>query len=349
MIKNIKKTTVLILLSMFMVIIFFPISAYANESLNCKKWETTCRDAGKTKTLKVNGSKEGKCRLEVDDYIGSYVKWFTIEWSSDNKGVATVDKNGKVTIVAKKTGTANIQASVVIEARSRADRTYTYELATCKVIVRHEYQTIEREPTIWKAGGKIKQCKCGKEMFLKKQDFVYTEEFVKQRLEEIKESSPFNVSWFDWDGKLCHGRGYQTPEDYFEWLIKNKKYPKSILTKQTTATSSRGYKGETRQDSSEAGCHVVEVLLSGYQNYECISNGRQIGEDFDFDTDLKAGDIVVDGNNYYIFKEYQYDEEGEDRYVVFERFGFGMFFEDTCYYLNGDVYRLPNYKVSGAS
>ena len=338
--QNVKRKIVLIISCVYMVIIFTPITAHA--SLNCKKWEVSCWDVGKTKTVQVNGSKDGKYKAELNDSDGSYDRWFPIKWSSDNKDIATVDKNGKITIVAKKSGTATITARFTIVPRAIYDRGMTRELGTCKITVRHEYRTIDREATFWKAGGKLGICKCGKERFKKKQNFVYTEEFVKKQMKKIVESCPFTTSWFDENGKLQHQRGYQTPDDYFEWLVENKKYPKSILEKKTTVTRNGTYRGKIGQDSSEAGCHVFEVLLSGYQDYKCIYSRFGDDANFDFETDLKAGDLLVIGDEYSIFKEYQYD--GEDVRMNVYDLDHGTFFEDVYYVSDVDVYRLSNYK-----
>lgn len=338
--QNIKKKMVLTISCIFLVMLFTPISVHA--SLNCKKWEVSCWDAGKTKTVQVNGSKDGKYKVGLNDSEGSYDRWFPVKWYSDNHDIATVDKNGKIKIVAKQTGTATITAICTIVPRAIYDRKMTRELGTCKITVRHKYQTINREPTFWKAGGEIESCKCGKEKFKKKQNYIYTEEFVKKQMKKVVESSPFTISWFDENGKLQHQIGYQTPEDYFEWLIKNKKYPKSILEKKTTVTRNGTYRGKAGQDSSEAGCHVFEVLLSGYQSYKCIYSRFGDDEDFDFETDLKVGDLLVSGDEYSIFREYRYN--GDDVWMAVYDLDHGTFFEDVYYVSGVDVYRLPNYK-----
>ena len=324
------------------MIYFVGLPVYVSAaSLNCEEWKVTCWDVGKTKTVKVNEAKNGTYKIWYNNQFGVFSKTFPIKWKSSDEEIATVNKNGKITIKGKKTGSALIYAMVTHDGEGFE---ITRSLGICEVKVVHSYKASQkvREVTIWNAGGTVDVCKCGKEKLHKKKNYVYTEDFVKQEMEHIVQMCPFTVSWFDNDGKLHHENGYQTPEDYFEWLIKKKKYPESILKKDTTATSSGKYRERNRQSSREAGCHVFEVLLSGYQNYECIHTRYGDDGNFDFETDLKAGDIIA-SPYYYIFKEYQYDED-EVSLVVYDGSD-GVFSEKVIYYApTASVYRLPNYK-----
>ena len=336
-----KKMIGMLWLTVFIIagLIGLPVHVSA-ASLTCTKWEVGCSDAGKTKNVKVNGLKNGM-------YVSPNGNKYKVVWKSNNKKIATVDNNGKIKVIADKTGTAEITAyALIMEMTPYGERGYRHSLGTCKVKVSHDYKkkTEQRQPSKWQVGGTVHVCRCGKEKITNKKNYHYTEEDVKKEIENIVQMCPFSVSWFDYDGKLHHKTGYQTPEDYFEWLVKNKKYPKSILTKKTTVTEAKKYRGRNGQNGSEAGCHIFEVLLSGYQDYQCIYECRS-GKEFDFDKNLKAGDILVEYGEYSIFKEYQYNgENGEDIRMVVYDINDGTFTEDWYYVSGVDVYRLPNYK-----
>ena len=163
--KILGRITVVMLMMALLVAV--PVRVEAAGKLNCTKWEVTCADKGKTKTLKVTGSKNGKYKHNG--------KWYTIKWSSSNKKVASVDKNGKVKV--GKAGSATITASIIYGSYGPK---FTKDIGKCKVKVGHVYKktTKHREPTIFQAGGDVttsvcKGCGYTKETIKNKSWYLY--------------------------------------------------------------------------------------------------------------------------------------------------------------------------------
>ena len=281
--KNIKKFFYAICIMCFIATLFVDaVSVSASGALNASSLKFTCADKGKTKTLKVTGSKNGKYKHNG--------KWYTIKWSSSNKKVASVDKNGKVKVVAKKTGSATIKATFKIKDGNVG---FTKEIGTCKVTVGHANKTTTeyRKPSLYAPGGnyELSTCKvCGsksEKLVGKAVDFQYTEDFVKEQMENI-----YYIA-----NNECPGN-FQSSKKFLKFLVSNGYYPESILSVDCTATGGAGVTG-----MCEDGVAVYEKCLSGYQNYELISTWRDT--DFNYFEDLRPGDILSSDTHVMIVEE----------------------------------------------
>ena len=350
--RYLKKVVTLLVLTLIVgCFAGFPIKVSAS-ALNSTKLTYTCADKGKTKTLKVTGSKNGKYKHNG--------KWYTINWSSSNKSVASVDKNGKVKV--GKAGSATITASIIYGSYGPK---FTKDIGKCKVKVGHVYtKTTEyREPTIFKAGGDVttsvcKGCGYTKESIKNKEDFVYTEEFLLAEMEHIyrlsQEECKLVSKEIDDEGDVILHEGFRDTKSFLNWLVDNEYYPASILdvAKRTVATK-QGFK-YINVGACEEGTHIFESILSGSSSYYAV---RVYGDrDFDMKKDLKAGDILATEGHVIIFTEYTYEDgkvfingyTGANGEIVKQSY--------TCYGSkpdkNGDigymdkatVFRLPNYK-----
>lgn len=353
--RYLKKVVTLLVLTLIVgCFAGFPIKVSAS-ALNSTKLTYTCADKGKTKTLKVTGSKNGKYKHNG--------KWYTIKWSSSNKKVASVDKNGKVKV--GKAGSATITASIIYGSDGPK---FTKVIGKCKVKVGHVYTktTEHREPSLYMQGGdfEISTCSCGKtvEKQTKVKDFVYTEEFLLAEMDKIyrlsQEECKLVTKEIDDEGDVILHEGFRTTKDFLNFLIKEKYVPSSVLNvaKTTTATV-RGFDYGKAQSQCEDGVHSFESLLSGYQRYEPIRRYGGYGDkNFEMRSDLKAGDILITERHAIIFTHYTH--EGGKVFINGYTGGCGEMFKTsfTCYGSkpdkNGDlgymddatVYRLPNYK-----
>ena len=330
--RYLKKVVTLLVLTLIVgCFAGFPIKVSAS-ALNSTKLTYTCADKGKTKTLKVTGSKNGKYKHNG--------KWYTIKWSSSNKKVASVNKNGKVKVVAKKTGSATIKATFKIKDGNVG---FTKEIGTCKVTVGHANETTTeyREPTLYAPGGnyELSTCKvCGsksEKLVGKAVDFQYTEDFVKEQMENI-----YYIA-----NNECPGN-FKSSKKFLKFLVSNGYYPESILSVDCTATGGAGVTG-----MCEDGCAVYEKCLSGYQNYQLISTWRDT--DFNYFEDLRPGDILSSDTHVMIVKDYYICSNGDvlvqgytgaNGKIIFDEFkiesenGIG-----TRDFQHTVIYRLPNY------
>ena len=315
------------------------VAVEAAGSLNASKLTYTCADKGKTTTLKVTGSKNGKYKHNG--------KWYTIKWSSSNKKVASVDKNGKEKVVAKKTGSATIKATFKIKDGNVG---FTTEIGTCKVTVGHANETTTeyRKPSLYAPGGnyELSTCKvCGsksEKLVGKAVDFQYTENFVKEQMENI-----YYIA-----NNECPGN-FQSSKKFLKFLVSNGYYPESILSVDCPAT---GGAGSDRGSDGKAGyCRdgvsVFEKCLSGYQNYELISTWRDT--DFNYFEDLRPGDILSSDTHVMIVKDYYICSNGDvlvqgytgvrgklmrQEFDIESENGIG-----TRDFQHTVIYRLPNY------
>ena len=285
--KILGRITVVML--MLALLVAVPVRVDAASKLNWTKWEVTCADKGQSKTLKVTGSKNGKYKFNG--------KWYTIKWSSSNKNIASVDKNGKVKVVAKKTGSATIKATFKIKDGNVG---FTKEIGTCKVTVGHANETTTeyREPNLYAPGGnyELSTCKvCGsksEKLVGKAVDFQYTEDFVKEQMENI-----YYIA-----NNECPGN-FQSQKKFLKFLVSNGYYPESILSVNCPATGGAG--SDSGSDGKAGycrdGCSVFEKCLSGYQNYELISTWRDT--DFNYFEDLRPGDILYSDTHVMIVED----------------------------------------------
>lgn len=352
--RYLKKAVMLLVLTLIVgCFAGFPIKVSA-AALNSTKLTCTCTDKGKTKTLKVTGSKNGKYKHNG--------KWYTIKWSSSNKSVASVDKNGKVKV--GKAGSATITASIIYGSYGPK---FTKDIGKCKVKVGHVYtKTTEyREPTIFQAGGDVttsvcKGCGYTKETIKNKEDFVYTEEFLLAEMDKIyrlsQEECKLVYKEIDFEGDVILHEGFRDTKSFLNWLVDNEYYPSSILdVANRTVASPEGLNYPKRyQGSCSDAMHTFESLLTGTSSYSIV---RRYGDkNFDMLFDLKAGDILVTERHGIIFTHYTHEGDkvfingysGANGEIVKQSF--------TCYGSkpdeNGDigymdkatVFRLPNYK-----
>ena len=288
---------IVIVMMIMSLVVAVPVRTEAAGKLNCTKWEVTCADKGKTKTLKVTDSKNGKYKHNG--------KWYTIKWSSSNKKVASVDKNGKVKVVAKKTGSATIKATFKIKDGNVG---FTTEIGTCKVTVGHANKTTTeyRKPSLYAPGGnyEISTCKvCGsksEKLVGKAVDFQYTEDFVKEQMENI-----YYIA-----NNECPGN-FQSSKKFLKFSVSNGYYPESILSVDCPATGGAGSdRGSTgKAGNCRDGCSVYEKCLSGYQNYELISTWRDT--DFNYFEDLRPGDILYSDSHVMIVEDYYICSNGD--------------------------------------
>ena len=352
--KILGRITVVIFMMALLVAV--PVRVDAASKLNCTKWEVTCADKGKTKNLKVTGSKNGKYKLNGN--------WYTIKWSSSNKSVASVDKNGKVKV--GKGGSATITASIIYGSYGPK---FTKDIGKCKVKVGHVYTktTEHREPTLYKQGGdfEISTCSCGKtvEKQTKVKDFVYTEEFLLAEMDKIyrlsQEECKLVTEEIDYEGDVILHEGFRTTKDFLNFLIEEKYVPSSVLNvaKTTTATV-RGFDyGKRYTGACEDSVHSFESILSGYQRYEPIRRYGGYGDkNFEMRSDLKAGDILKTERHTIIFTHYTHEggkvfingytgANGEITKSSYECVGSKPNKENELGYMDDvTVYRLPNYK-----
>lgn len=359
--KKYHKKAVMLLALTLIVGCFagFPTKVSA-AALNASKLTYTCADKGKTKTLKVTGSKNGKYKHNGN--------WYTINWSSSNKSVATVDQNGKVKV--GKAGSATITASIIYGSYGPK---FTKDIGKCKVKVGHVYTktTEHREPTIYQSGGDVTKsvCKgCGytKETISNKEDFVYTEEFLLAEMDKIyrlsQEECKLVTEEIDFEGDVILHEGFRTTKDFLNFLIEKKYVPSSVLNvaKTTTATV-RGFDYGKAQSQCEDGVHSFESILSGYQRYEPIRRYGGYGDkNFEMRSDLKAGDILKTQRHAIIFTHYTREggkvfingysgANGEIVKEEFECVGSKPVKDEDGdnvigYMDKATVFRLPNYK-----
>ena len=349
--RKIIRRIVVVMMIMSLVVAV-PVRTEAAGKLNCTKWEVTCADKGKTKTLKVTDSKNGKYKHNG--------KWYTIKWSSSNKKVASVDKNGKVKVVAKKTGSATIKATFKIKDGNVG---FTTEIGTCKVTVGHANKTTTeyRKPSLYAPGGnyEISTCKvCGsksEKLVGKAVDFQYTEDFVVSEMEKIAEYSakcPLLTTYNDGEDDITVN-GFKSHTEFFNYLVKKKLYPSVILdlnTKTEATGASKNY-GDAN-GKCESGVHVFEVLLGN--NYECVHRGWE-KDGFSF-YELKAGDIILsqEGDHTVIFKEYIRFDDGTVYMGTYTGVHGQLLYSEykvqsadavgVAALKNANVYRLKNYK-----
>ncbi|WP_026523463.1 MULTISPECIES: Ig-like domain-containing protein [unclassified Butyrivibrio] len=201
---NFKRASfmgVIITLAMMILVGFTPLKASAAPKLNKKQVELKI---GKTCKLKVKGA-SGK-----------------VKWSTSNKKIAKVSKNGVIT--AKKAGKATIKAKV------------GKKTLKCKVTVlcrHHQFEEkIIKKATYKRAGEKCKVCKvCGFEteheeipkltrQNEKREEYIrynpsgyvprtegLTEQEIKARLAELKMYYP-ETKEFYWEGVVCAKGAY---------------------------------------------------------------------------------------------------------------------------------------------
>ena len=343
---------IIVVMFMMALLVAVPVRVEAASKLNCTKWEVTCADKGKTKTLKVTGSKNGKYKHNG--------KWYTIKWSSSNKNIATVDKNGKVKVVAKKTGSATIKATFKIKDGNVG---FTKEIGTCKVTVGHANETTTeyREPSLYAPGGnyELSTCKvCGsksEKLVGKAVDFQYTEDFVVSEMEKIVEYSsecPLLTTYNDGDDDITVN-GFKSHTEFFNYLVEENLYPSVILDLNTKTEATADIKDYGASNGKcESGVHVFEVLLGN--NYELIHRGGK-KDGFSF-YELKAGDIITsrEGDHTVIFKEYYKCSNGDILMGTYTGvYGQLLYSEDkvesadaigVSAFKNASVYRLKNYE-----
>ena len=360
--KNIKKIIYAICI-MCLIATFFvevtPVSAtgVSNDSKititsKTKTLKFTNEDKGTKFTIKVKGQKGNKVYDKEDK------KWYNLEWSSSNKNIATVDKNGKVKIVGKKCGTAVINVGYTYGTRPK----FFYTVSDIKIVVNHNFtvkKTEHKEPTLYAPGGDYtyyNKCGCGKSKAAtvkNKKDFVYTEDIVLQEMDNI-------LNW-QMDCPLITNEfgcgGFKSARPFVEWLIERGTLPKSFADRlwETTATKRGTDSNYIHIGMCEDGVHMMEVCLS-YQDYQLI-HGSGADDGFDYSKDLKPGDILKydEGDHVVMFWQYTDYEDGKvgfdtltgcDGFINSEHF----FCDPTGKSITKftlrypAVYRLPNYK-----
>lgn len=360
--KNIKKIIYAICI-MCLIATFFvevtPVSAtgVSNDSKititsKTKTLKFTNKDKGTKFTIKVKGQKGNKVYDKEDK------KWYNLEWSSSNKNIATVDKNGKVKIVGKKCGTAVINVGYTYGTRPK----FFYTVSDIKIVVNHNFtvkKTEHKEPTLYAPGGDYtyyNKCGCGKSKAAtvkNKKDFVYTEDIVLQEMDNIlnwQMDCPLITDEFGYGG-------FKSARPFVEWLIERGTLPKSFADRlwETTATKKGTDSNYIHIGMCEDAVHAMEVCLS-YQDYQLI-HGSGAKDGFDYSKDLKPGDILKydEGDHVVMFWQYTDYEDGEvgfdtltgcDGFINSEHF----FCDPTGKSITKftlrypAVYRLPNYK-----
>ena len=358
--KKYHKKAVMLLVLTLIVGCFagFPIKVSATSALNNSKVSVT----SKTKTLKFTNKDKGtKFTIKVKGQKGNKVydkedkKWYNLEWSSSNKNIATVDKNGKVKIVGKKCGTAVINVGYTYGTRPK----FFYTVSDIKIVVNHNFtvkKTEHKEPTLYAPGGDYtyyNKCGCGKskaETVKNKKDFVYTEDIVLQEMDNI-------LNW-QYECPLITNEfgcgGFKSKRPFIEWLIEKGTLPKSFANRKSVLKL-RNPEGTRAEGKCGDGVMAMEVCL-GYQDYQLIHESRA-KDGFDYSKDLKPGDILEydEGDHVVMFWQYTDYEDGKvgfdtltgnDGFINSEHF----FCDPTGKSITKftlrypTVYRLPNYK-----
>ena len=315
-----------------------------------KTLKFTNADKGTKFTIKVKGQKGNKVYAKEDE------KWNNLKWSSSNKNIATVDKNGKVKIVGKKCGTAVIEVGYSYGER----KNFFHTVSNIKVVVGHNFtvkKTEHKEPTLYAPGGDYtyyNKCSCGKSKAAtvkNKKDFVYTEAIVLQELDNIltwQYECPLITNDFG-----CGG--FKSARPFIEWLIERGTLPKSFANKKTTVASVGDVKGTKYEGACEDAVMAMEICL-GYQDYQLIHESRA-KDGFDYSKDLKPGDILYSAEGDHIVMFWQYTDY-EDGKVGFDTLtGCEGFINSEHFFCDPTgksitkftlryptVYRLPNYK-----
>ena len=357
--KNIKKIIYAICI-MCLIATFFvevtPVSAagVSNDSKitvtsKTKTLKFTNEDKGTKFTIKVKGQKGNKVYDKEDK------KWYNLEWSSSNKNIATVDKNGKVKIVGKKCGTAVINVGYTYGTRPK----FFYTVSDIKIVVNHNFtvkKTEHKEPTLYAPGGDYtyyNKCGCGKSKAAtvkNKKDFVYTEDIVLQEMDNI-------LTW-QMDCPLITNEfgcgGFKSARPFVEWLIERGTLPKSFANRKSVFHFANP-EGTRYEGNCGDAIMAMEVCM-GYQDYQLIHfSGEDDG--FDYSKDLKPGDILKydEGDHVVMFWQYTDYEDGK---VGFDTLtGANGFIESEHFFCDPTgksitkftlrypaVYRLPNYK-----
>lgn len=332
--KNIIRRIVVVMMIMSLVVVV-PIRTEAAGKLNWKKWETTC---GETNTIKVTGAKNGKAK-----YRGKY---YPVKYLSSNTKAVKVDKKGKVTAV--KAGSANIDVYIRVGNLHQT-------INTCKVKVVHDYETTnteEKEATLYQDGGTYvtsvcKGCKDEKVTIKNQEPFYYTEEFVEEEIERIVNISQ-NECPFSFD----------TSSRFLKWLVDNEYVAESVLeaSKNTKGTFPGNYDNKGNRGLCEDGAHSLQSCLMGTKDrqYVLVHDSGDKTDGFNFQTDLKSGDIIRTRRHTTCFKSYVRFSDGTVYMQCYTGSNGELVYEEEqvlspedigiSTLIGAAVYRLPNYK-----